>query len=257
MYNRVIFLSDVHIGAFSAKKNAALESNVIRLIDLAEENGYQLVIVGDLFDYWIEYRNTHPRLGKRLLKRVEQFHKYNRPTLYITGNHDCWPGSRIKDAGFDIEMEYRIVALGNRNAFIHHGDGLSNPALALPRSRVNRLLRSDRFISAYTSLLPAKIGIKTMQYVSQFSKLVNGSSSDDPERLNVWSQNLLENSHIDAVISGHDHIARSYYHNDKQIINLGEFESERTIAVYNSDKLELVTLGTFASKLKKKRFAFA
>jgi len=241
MNNKILFISDIHLGAHSEIKNYQIENSLINIVDFCEKNGFRIVLLGDLYDYWMEYDYYRPAIGHRLIKRFRDFHKYNPPTLYITGNHDCWMKDYHVDAGFDVECEYRILKLPDQKILLHHGDGIDKPELALPRPFMNRILRSRSFLNTFQRLLPAKTGISIMKATSKFSRLAENLKPTSPERLNCWSKDILSNSALDAVICGHDHIPRVLTYGDKQYINTGAFYKSKKIAVYNSSKLELVT----------------
>ncbi|NIU01308.1 MAG: hypothetical protein GWN62_08805, partial [Aliifodinibius sp.] len=96
----LLFISDVHLGGFSDNKNERIESELIQLINYCQRNDIHLAVLGDLFDYWMEYPDFVPNLGRKLLDRFESFNKELGPTLYITGNHDNWTRNHLEDRGF-------------------------------------------------------------------------------------------------------------------------------------------------------------
>jgi len=254
MDNNILFLSDVHLGAHSEVANYKLENQLVGIVDFAENNNFRIVILGDLYDYWMEYPNHQPDVGQRLMQRFNKFHQNdNPPTLYITGNHDCWTCDYHKNLGFDIEHEYRILQAENHTFMVHHGDGLSKPELNLARSTTNNLLRNQTFISGYQKILPAKLGIKGMKYFSKLSRPFDVGSDQKIEVLNAWSKEILTATDIDFILCGHDHRPRTITVNDKKFINTGAFYEDFKVAVYNSYELELVTWSERVKKQLAKR----
>jgi len=107
--DRLVFISDVHLGAHSENKNRALEQALIRLIDDCEKLQCSIVILGDLYDFWMEYKNSRPLIGNGVMRRFQRFHKHNPATLFIMGNHDCWMEDYHRNLGFTMESEFRVL----------------------------------------------------------------------------------------------------------------------------------------------------
>lgn len=235
--DKIIFLSDVHLGAFSDDFNRKLEQDVIELIDYADENGYSIKILGDFFDYWMEYPRKVPELGKHVLQRFESFHQKNPATLFITGNHDNWVNNHFSELGFDVEMNYRMLKLDDHRVLLHHGDGISDPALNLPRPLMHRLLRNGKFVKLYQKLFPPAVGLHLMRKFADFSRKFE---KNDPHPLNEWSQTYLRNSEINVIICGHDHIPRVETFPGGMYINLGTFFDHKTVGIYNNGNFQLV-----------------
>lgn len=239
--DRLVFISDVHLGAHSHIKNQRLEEALIRLIDECDALDFGIVILGDLYDFWMEYKNERPLLATRLMDRFNQFHAHNPATLYIMGNHDCWMQDYHSKLGFDLEYEFRVLKTSESTIFVHHGDGLSNRKLNLKRSLLNRTLRQHKIIQLYQYILPPFIGLKTMEKFSHFNKVID-NNIPDTKKLDRWTQQLFDLSTIDAAISGHDHVKRKKTFGDNVYMNCGAFFENQTIGLYNRNHFQLVSL---------------
>ncbi len=235
----VLFLSDVHLGAFSDSVNQKLEDEIIRLIEYAEKHRIRIVVLGDLFDYWMEYPSFTPNLGERLRARFDKYHKTVGTSLFVTGNHDCWTRSHFLNLGFDIEPEYRILKLGDKTGLLLHGDGLLDSSLNLPRPLLHRLLRNEKFISIYQKLLPPAAGIQFMRLFSRVSKRRDGYTQNT-EKLDNWAQQTLNASRFDFVICGHHHHQRFVQTNAGLYINLGAYFKDHALAFFSDNKLTMV-----------------
>lgn len=238
--SRFLFLSDVHLGAFGAENDRHIEDDLIELIDFAEQRGYRLLLLGDIFDYWMEYETTFPQLGRRVLNRLENYNRRQGSTLFITGNHDHWVGSHLANHGFDLESDYRILQIGNRNLFLHHGDGVSDPELNLPRPLFHRILRNPSFVRLYQRLLPARHGLKLMRLFSQMSRRMTGNNTEQIRVLDRWARVQLEARPFHAIICGHDHMPRHRNYQGGEYLNLGTFFEHRTLGCYTNGQLQLV-----------------
>lgn len=238
MATQHIFLSDVHYGAFDKDTDREVGLDLIRLIDFCDKNKIRLYILGDLFDYWMEYPDHFPDLGTHILEAFQKYIKNTGSVLYITGNHDNWTRGYFENLGFDVEPEYRILKLNGNDVLLHHGDGLRNSNMKLPRPLFHRLLRNRHFINLYQFFLPPKTGLKLMR---KFSEHCRKRPVAGTKRLNSWAEDYLSKNDVDFVICGHDHIPRIETFPSGTYINSGTFYSHRTVVMYKNDDFNLVT----------------
>lgn len=234
-------LSDVHLGAFSEEENCCLEDELIGLADWCEQNGYRILLLGDLFEYWMEYPTYIPDLGERVLERFRRLHQKRRASLYVTGNHDNWTLGHFASLGFDVEHNHRIIDLPSYKLMVLHGDGLADPRFGLPRPLFHRLIRHPFFVGFFRKLLPPKAGLALMKWFSLLSRKL-GVEPQDKKLLNKWAENLLkrEDNDIDVIICGHDHHPRQLKNDFGTFINLGTFYQDKTVALYNKGEFSLV-----------------
>lgn len=242
-----VFLSDVHFGAFSEKTEEKIEQDLFSLIEYCEENHAQLHILGDLFDYWMEYPDHVPDLGKELLSRFETYNRNNGGTTYITGNHDNWTLGHFKEKGFHVASDYVEMKIGSKKVFMHHGDGFGDGEFNLPRPVFHRLLRHKKFTNLYRKVFSAETGLHIMK---TFSSVVRNRNYLNPRRLNRWSEAFLKNNPYDVVLCGHDHIPRMETFPFGTYINLGTFFHHRSLAVYNNGEFSLVIWDGGTKQLK-------
>jgi UDP-2,3-diacylglucosamine hydrolase len=221
-----IFLSDVHLGGFDEAFNADIERRLHHLLKYIEEKKLRLYVLGDLFDYWMEYRGCAPAYGEAVLKAFERLNA-TRPVLFVTGNHDNWTGPCIEQAGFDLEHESRRLNIAGKNVLVLHGDGLKNPDMQFPRPVFHRLLRNTAFLKAYQLILPPKLGIGLMRAFSRNAKrrdrkkLVN--LHHGAENIDRWAVNMLDETGLDAIICGHHHQPLRHESPAGAYFNLGNF----------------------------------
>lgn len=232
-----LFLSDVHIGAFDKDVDHIIQRDLISLINHCADQNINIHILGDLFDYWMEYPSWRPALGQDVLKALHKFAQKVAPVNYITGNHDNWTNGYFKGLGFNVSNEFFDLSLYGKRLFLHHGDGLKDLSYGLPRPFMHRLLRNKMFVKMYQSILPPKSGMRVMKAFSDYSKR---RAYCDPSILDSWAENFLAASNYDIVISGHDHQPRVLNFTHGTYINLGTFFNDRSVAIYNNGTLELV-----------------
>jgi len=233
-----LFISDVHLGAFDDEKNRQIEKELIGLIDFCEEKNITPVLLGDIFDYWMEFSFIIPDIGTALISRFRKFNRDNKPVTYITGNHDNWTNGYFKNAGFDVEHEYRFLNIENKKILLLHGDGLSDKKFQLPRPAFHRLIRNNIFINFFQSVLSPKTALRVMKKFSSYSRK---KDSSDVEKLNNWARELLNNSEIDYILSGHDHEPRMETFEGGCYLNGGAFSDNNSMIYYSKNDFSLVT----------------
>ncbi|NGP76714.1 hypothetical protein G3570_08720 [Balneolaceae bacterium YR4-1] len=242
-----LFVSDAHLGGFDKTLNRKIELELIHLIDFCENNDFDMYILGDLFDYWMEYPNHRPELGEELLERFEKYNRNTGSTLYITGNHDNWTNGYFKTVGFKIEKNHHFVNLDGKKAMLLHGDGLDDPSFNLPRPLFHRILRNPNFVKLYQSVLSPDTGLDIMM---KFSRLARSREVTEAEKnLNNWARKQLESSDTDFILCGHDHSPRRLNFDFGTFINLGTFYQHKSVAVYNNSELTLVSWNDEARQL--------
>lgn len=234
----MLFLSDVHLGALSDAENSNLENEIIQIINFCESNNYTIHILGDLFDYWMEFPNYIPPLGKKLLNRFTEYHKTKTGGLFITGNHDYWTKEHFRDCGFDVEYEYRLLNKDNKSFFLTHGDGISDSRYLLERPLLHRILRNSGFVKLFQTIFSGATGNHVMK---TFSELTRNNRDLNTKRLSEWAKNTLKTHSFDYIITGHDHVPRKETFSSGTYINTGAFYLYKSAAIYNKGVVNLVT----------------
>lgn len=234
-----LFISDVHLGAFSKKKETEVERRLIALIDYAIERNAHLYVLGDLFDYWMEYPDSKfvPKIGKEVLDKFEEYNHTITPAIYVTGNHDNWTFGHFNDRGFDVETKFRILSIGDSSVLIMHGDGQVGKRNDVLRPAFHNILRNPSFTNYYQKIFPPKVGVGIMR---SFSNLTRNRNHNNPIPLNNNAQNILNSSEVDVVLCGHDHIPRTETFANGTYINLGTFFEHGTLVRYINNQFQLV-----------------
>lgn len=239
-----VFVSDVHLGGFDSAENDRIEESFLNLLEFIRLKRLRLVIAGDLFDYWMDYRNQWPGVYDRVLDAFEAFHQdRDEKTLFITGNHDNWTGPKLEAIGFELEHEYRILSVEGQRVLVMHGDGLRDPEFKLPRPVFHRLLRNPYFAKLYQTLFPPFMGIEFMRQFSRKSKLRDSMISSDSgiRKLDLWGIDFLKTSNkADVLFCGHHHNAIHLKTGNRQYINLGNFCFGLNLALHTKQGFSLV-----------------
>lgn len=234
-----VFISDVHLGAFSVEKEAEVEHDLLSLIEYCTEQRLKIYILGDLFDYWMEYpqKNYIPTVGASVLEAFKKHNKTIGAVTFIMGNHDNWNFGYFEKLGFDVESNFRIIHLNENKILLMHGDGRFINADKLIRPLFHRILRSSSFIRFYQAVFPPSIGINLMKKFSGMSKL---SVRTNTASLNAHAKEILAKKDIDVILMGHDHVPRMETFSHRTYINLGTFYYHKTLALYTNNEFDLV-----------------
>lgn len=244
----MLFLSDVHLGAFTRRKNLWLEEEIIQLVEFAGYHDFHIAILGDLFDYWIEYSSAIPSLGKRMLQCFQAFNQ-DSPALYITGNHDNWTLGYFTELGFDVEPNYRLYPIKDKYVLLLHGDATGPDLYSLERPLWHRVIRNGVFLKIYRGLLPPKAGLYVMKKFSERTRQMDQGKVDYTE-LDNWAKMILSENSVDMVLCGHDHVPRTRNYNGGTYMNAGSFYDHRSLIIYNKGNFTLV-------KWNKRKSTFA
>jgi UDP-2,3-diacylglucosamine hydrolase len=199
----VFFFSDAHLDAHSKEKEEKKKRLLIRFLKMVRDEGSHLYIVGDLFDFWFEYRGGYPRRDQEVLSALKEVTDSGVAATLLGGNHDWWAGESftestcVKVAKSDLAVNH----FGKR-IFITHGDGLAKKDWGYRLLR--KIFRNPVNIFLY-GLVPPVIGIP-------LAKAVSGKSRDYRDNRDLsylkdydtFAQKMIE-SGCDAVIIAHTH----------------------------------------------------
>ena len=197
----VYLLSDAHLGVAPAEA----ERDLVRLLRALPDDAKALVINGDLFDFWFEWRHVVPRAGVRVLGELGRLVDLGIPVLWIAGNHDCWGGEILRQ---DIGVNYHVGpwrgSLGGWETVIEHGDGLREREDA-PYRRLRTVLRHPLSMRLFRWLHP-DWGTALALRSSHTSR--NHRPRDGGEGLRSVAHSRLRASDApEAIVFGHSHVA--------------------------------------------------
>ena len=224
----VVFLSDAHLGAEAPEREAAREARLHAFLDALPGRASSLVIVGDLFDFWFEYRTAIPRRLFRTLARLDRLRDAGVDLQYLNGNHDFWLGPFLsKTLGIRTTDQPVTIEQQGRRIWVHHGDGLVGGDLGYRMLR--RVIRSPISIGLYQLLHP-DLGIPFAGLVSRWSRDSRPHGPLRPERLwrEIAEPRFAEG--YDAVVIGHFHHAYERRENGREFFVLGDWMEHFTYA---------------------------
>ena len=218
---KVYFISDIHLGFGSKEENVKRETRFIDFLDDIKHDCSDLYILGDLFDFWFEYRKVVPKGYFLTLAKLYEFKKSNIKIHYLVGNHDCLLKDYFeKEIGITIYWKNIEAEILGKKFFIHHGDGLSNNDTGY--KILKRILRNKTNQYLF-SLVHPDLGIFLGTYFSKKSR--NYTSKKDygeKDALYLFAKKKIE-AGFDFVILGHIHKLVMTNIDSGTYINLGDW----------------------------------
>lgn len=227
------------MGGFDDATNAELEHDATELVRHCAANHIRLIFHGDIFDYWMEYPGRKPPYAMTFREAVKAYAAEHGAVLSITGNHDNWMLGLLSEDGFDIRHEHEYLSLGEKKVLLVHGDGLRDPAFALPRPFFHRLLRHPVFVRMYRFLFPFELAIGIMRWFSRWQRN-RKPEANDTESLDRWTDTMLRNGLADIVIAGHHHNIRHVKTNPGEYLNAGAFYRTRSVLMHTNGRVRVV-----------------
>ncbi|MBC8145576.1 MAG: UDP-2,3-diacylglucosamine diphosphatase [bacterium] len=238
------FFSDVHLGLGSAASSRERERIVLSFFDMLLENKAEsLYIVGDLFDYWFDYRTVIPRGFVRTLGGIARLVDAGVRVEYVVGNHDFGHRDFFQDElGVALHEGDVEVMLGGRRCYIAHGDG---KAFNDTGYRILKKVLRARSSNMLFRFLHPDVGIGVAAYASRRSrdftntKNYQGDVPGEGDGLRTFAERKIRDEGFDVVIMGHNHSPAFVEHNPGHYVNLGTWLRERSYLVLGDDTLEL------------------
>ncbi|TDH24087.1 UDP-2,3-diacylglucosamine diphosphatase [Segetibacter sp. 3557_3] len=240
---QVYFFSDLHLGAPDYDKSLIREKKAVQFLETIKNSAAAIYIVGDLFDFWFEYKYVTPKGYVRLLGKLAEITDSGVPVYFFVGNHDMWMrGYFEKELNIPVYFEPLEVDINGRRLLIGHGDGLG------PDDHGYKLLKKvfrNPFCQWLFGLLHPSWSIGLANYFSRKSRQKTGTADDvflgeEKEWLIIYAREVLAKKHVDYFIFGHRHFPIDHRLTDRsRYINLGDWITNFTYAVFDGQDITL------------------
>lgn len=238
---KIYFASDFHLGFPSHEKSLEREKKVVRWLDSICSDASEIYLLGDIFDYWFEYKKVVPRGFTRFLGKISGIVDSGIPVHFFTGNHDIWVFDYLPlETGIILHREPVIKEFNGLKFYLAHGDGLG------PGDRKYDLLKkvfTSRILQWLFARLHPNFSIwfaHKWSHGSRFSKVNEPFKGEDKELLVLYAKELLKREHFDYFIFGHRHIPVNYQLTDKsRFIHLGDWINNFSYGVFDGEKVEI------------------
>ena len=240
---KIYFASDNHLGAPTIDASAPREKKFVAWLDDIKQDAAAIFLLGDLFDFWFEYKTVIPKGFTRTLGKLAEISDSGIPVYFFVGNHDLWMDDYFKtELNIPVYHQPEEFVLNNKTFFIGHGDGLGPADKGY--KRMKKVFTNPFFKWLFRWVHP-DIGMRIAQYLSVKNKLISGDDDakflgEENEWLAQYSQKKLEEKHRDFFIFGHRHLPLEIELNpSSKYINLGDWIGYYSYGVFDGDKMEL------------------
>ena len=242
----IYFASDIHLGAGSSAEVRATEHAFCRWLDMVSEDASQIYLLGDIFDFWFEYKRVIPKGFVRVLGRLAELTDRGVRVVFFTGNHDMWCRDYLtKECGIEVYTNPRVMEVGGRVLHIAHGDNMNignQPLLRL----MNGMFRSASLRWLFSWFIHPDVALKFGHWWSGKSRKSHGRETISVDMLSYLTEyarrHHSEDSRAEAYIFGHMHLANHTEIEDGvEVLFLGDWSGDKaTYAVMDdAGKVEL------------------
>ncbi len=242
---KIYFLSDFHLGAPNPEVSLQREKTIVHFLDSIKQDAGQVFIVGDMFDFWFEYKTVVPKGYVRLLGKLAELSDLGIRLHFFVGNHDMW----IRDY-FQQELKMQVYfeptrfTLNGKIFLIGHGDGQG------PGDHKYKVLKKifrNPVCQWLFGIIPPAMGMGLANYFSKKSRQAEEGQEEkflgeENEWLLVYCKEVLQKEPIDYFIFGHRHLPIDFtLNNNSRYINLGEWINFNSYAVFDGVNITLTS----------------
>jgi len=239
---KIYFISDVHLGAPALSNNHQREILFARWLDSINDDVQELYLMGDIFDFWWEYKKVVPRGFTRILGRIANLTDRGIPVYFFPGNHDLWVFDYLpSELGVIVHRNEIIKEIGGKKFFLAHGDGLD--AEDVGYNRLKKIFTNKKLQWLYSRLHPNF----ALHIAHKWSKSSRTAKFGKEEVFNVnndgiykFAESYLKKESIDYFIFGHRHqMVNTPLTENANFVLLGDWIKNFSYGVFDGEKFEL------------------
>jgi len=240
---KIYFIGDSHLGVPNYETSLEREKLMVKWLDEVKKDATEIYLLGDIFDFWFEYKTVVPKGFVRLLGKLAELSDAGIILNYFTGNHDMWIYDYFsKELNANIYKNPIQKTYGNYKFYIGHGDGLG------PDDHGYKFIKkvfSNRFNQWLFARLHPNFGIGLALYFSRKSRVANGNTDEvflgeENERLIVYAKEILQQEHFDFFIFGHRHFPLDIkIAEHSRYLNIGDWVKNFSYIEFDGEKLSL------------------
>jgi UDP-2,3-diacylglucosamine hydrolase len=242
MNKNIYFASDFHLGSPDFAESRKREDRIVRWLNAIESDCAELFLMGDVFDFWFEYRTVVPKGFIRFQGKLAAMADAGIKIWFFKGNHDMWVNDYFcREMGMEIVSDELVIERNGKKFFLHHGDGLG------PGDKKYKMLRKifrNPLCQWLFSLVPPVIGMGIANSWSHSSKASSKAAEVfegvEKEWLAVYAKEQLRSVSYDYFIFGHRHLPLEIDLGQGSIyVNTGEWLKYNSYAVFDGTDLRL------------------
>jgi len=243
---KIYFSSDNHLGAPTHSESLEREKVFVSWLNSIKSDAHAIFLLGDLFDFWFEYREVVPKGFVRTLGKLAELKDSGIEIYYFVGNHDLWmEGYFETELGIPVFHQPKVFQINSKRFFIGHGDGLGPGDLGYKRMKKVFTHPVSKWLFRW---LHPDLGVRLAKYLSVKNKLISGDEDaqflgEENEWLALYAKRKLETEHYDYFIFGHRHLPMEIkVGNHSKYFNLGDWIIHYTYGEFDGERFKLKTL---------------
>lgn len=240
---KIYFASDQHFGAPTSELSFPREKKFVAWLDEIKKDATALFLLGDLFDFWFEYKTVVPKGFVRVLGKLAELRDSGIPIYFFVGNHDLWMEDYFqRELDIPVFHTTQEFIFNDKVFLIGHGDGLGPGDKGYKRMKK---VFTNPFSKWLFRWIHPDLGVRLAQYLSVKNKLISGDDDvvylgEEKEWLVLYSKRKLETKHYDYFIFGHRHLPMTIKVGENSTYaNLGDWIGYFTYGVFDGEKFEL------------------
>ncbi|WP_124979648.1 UDP-2,3-diacylglucosamine diphosphatase [Nonlabens xiamenensis] len=240
---KIYFSSDNHLGAPTQEESKPRERRFLQWLDMVKEDAAAIFLLGDLFDFWFEYRYVVPKYQVRVLGKLAEMADSGIPIYFFVGNHDLWMfGYFEEELGIPVYHRPQSFEFNGKRFFIGHGDGLGPGDKGYKRMKK---VFTNKFFQWCFKWIHPDLGVGLARYFSVKNKLISGEEDAkflgaENEWLAQYAKRKLETEHFDYFVFGHRHLPMQLpVGEDSVYFNLGDWITQYQYGVFDGSTMEL------------------
>lgn len=241
---KAYFLSDLHLGAPYFPDSREAEMRVVRFLDSIKDDADAIYLLGDILDYWYEYRYVVPRGFVRFFGKLAELSDRGIKIVWFIGNHDIWIYDYLPtELGITVVDGALVESIDNHKFFMTHGDGIGKLP---PTFRMLRSLFRNRVCQKAFSAIHPRWTVPFAYNWSRHSRKIEGPSKEDAERMmnNIteFSKDYLKtHPDVNYFIYGHLHLLERFRIGERaEVVVLGEWISRFSYGYWNGREFRLL-----------------
>ena len=232
------FVSDIHLGAGDTNEAQQTERRFVAWLEAAAADAEAIYILGDMFDFWFEYRRVVPKGFVRTLAKLAELTERGIKVVFLTGNHDMWVCDYLShECGVEVHTRPVETELCGRRMLLAHGDNMNirgQYALQL----MNTVFRSRVLRFLFSWGVHPDLAMKFGSWWSDSSRRKHDKHPSDAKSTDILIEYACRyaTAHpgVDTFIFGHMHVVRDYCEDGIRVVSLGEWRDKPNCAVMDS-----------------------
>jgi UDP-2,3-diacylglucosamine hydrolase len=249
MAQKIYFASDFHLGIPDSNASLVREKMLVAWLDKAGRDAAEIYLMGDLFDFWFEYKTAIPKGYARLLGKLAEVTDAGIPVHLFRGNHDMWAFNYLTDEiNIILHRDAEFRTFSGKHFYLAHGDGLG------PGDHGYKFIKkvfANRINQQLFRVIHPDLGIRLAHFWSGKSREINLEKETRErditlklirQRILVHSKAMVrEHPELDYLVYGHYHLPHVEAIGQKaSMIVLGDWLRHFTFAVFDGEKMELL-----------------